>query len=360
MGRAAIHWIVASAAMWSAAACGSETHQDPGFENLSGAGGATSATGATTATTGSTSGGTGTGGAPAGLGPPYPIVLAHGFFGFDQFAGLDFATYFYEVQEHLAEHGEVYVFTPAVDPFNSSTHRGAQLEAAIEDILATTGHDKVNIIGHSQGGLDARVVAHDRPDMVASVLTLQTPHGGVYISDIALELIENPGLSDVLDWVVQTFGAGLYDAIDGDTSISAAFQQFSTPAIEVFDQNYPDAPGVFYASIAGRSDYSLGGSACDVQNPPPFIGAWENERDPIDPLFSVTEAIIDGSIINPYPNDGLVRVVDAKHGLFLGCLPADHTDMVGHLFGDKPGVNNDWDYKQFYVDLVLWLRTQGY
>jgi hypothetical protein len=103
-----------------------------------------------------------------------------------------------------------------------------------------------------------------------------------------------------------------------------------------------------------------GGSACDVASPLPFIGAWDDERDPIDPLFSVTEALSDGGIGDPYPNDGLVRVDDAKHGLFLGCLPADHTDMVGHLFGDKPGVGNDWDYKQFYVDLILWLRAQGY
>ena len=39
---------------------------------------------------------------PAPLGPPYPIVLAHGFFGFEQFAGVDFATYFYGVKDYLS------------------------------------------------------------------------------------------------------------------------------------------------------------------------------------------------------------------------------------------------------------------
>ena len=57
---------------------------------------------------------------PPKLGPPYPIVLAHGFFGFEDFAGAGFLTYYYDVKEHLAQQGETQVFTPAVDPFNHS------------------------------------------------------------------------------------------------------------------------------------------------------------------------------------------------------------------------------------------------
>ena len=92
------------------------------------------------------------GGWPSGkLGPPYPIVLAHGFFGFEDFAGAGYVSYFYNLKEALAESGET-VFTPSVDPFNSSEVRGAQLLARIEQVLAATGHEKVNIIAHSQGG----------------------------------------------------------------------------------------------------------------------------------------------------------------------------------------------------------------
>ncbi|MEM6786129.1 MAG: alpha/beta fold hydrolase [Myxococcota bacterium] len=358
----------AAATVVATISCGGTGTEGPGFDAPPSSGAGGSSSGASPSVTSATSvaaasgagGSSGGGGGAAALGPPYPIVLAHGFFGFEAFAGLDFATYFYGVREHLADHGEVQVYTPAVDPFNDSTHRGAQLRAAIEHVVATTGHAKVNIIGHSQGGLDARVVAHDRPDLVASVISLQTPHGGAPLADVALGLTQNPALGDALDWIAQTFGAGLYDAIDGDTSISAALGQFSTPAIADFDARYPDDPSVFYASIAGRSDWSLGGPACNVSGAPPFISAWIGERDPIDPLFSFTEALTDGGFGDPYPNDGLVRVVDARHGLFLGCLPADHTDMIGHLFGDGPGGGNDWDYAQFYLDLVAWLRAAGY
>lgn len=348
------------AAAWAVVAtfgCGSTGTTEPGFVQIDGAGGAdVTGTGggfaSSTATTGS-----GAGGATA-KGPPYPIVLAHGFFGFEQFAGLDFATYFYQVREHLADHGELQVFTPAVDPFNSSAHRGAQLAERVQQILAQTGHAKVNLIGHSQGGLDARVVAHDHPDLVASVVTLQTPHFGTPVSDIAMEILDDPNLQDVLDWIVQAIGAPLYDEVGQLTSISAAIAQFSAPEVQAFNTKYVDQPGIWYASIVGRSDHHQGGTAC-ITNAPPFIAAFEGVTDPIDPLFAVTEALIDGGWNDPYPNDGLVRVVDGKWGEFLGCLPADHMDMVGHLFGDHPGGNNHWDYLAFYVDLVAHLRQQG-
>ena len=343
-------------------ACGSGT-TTPGFESLSGSGGAatggadsSSNTGGTTTT--SSAGGNG-GSAPDKLGPPYPIVLAHGFFGFDDFAGAGFLTYYYEVVDHLASQGETLVYTPTVDPFNSSAHRGAQLVDRIESILAETGHAKVNIIGHSQGGLDARVVAHDRPDLVASVISLQTPHGGTPIADIALELVSDPNLAGVLDFLVQAVGAPLYDEVNQQTSLADALYQFSQPGIAAFDAAYPDQPGIYYASIAGRSDYHPGGDDCDAPAAPSFISDFDDELDPIDPLFDIPEQIVDGGFGSSIPNDGLVRVEDAKHGVFLGCVPADHLDMVGQLLGDEPGLFNDWDYKQFYVDLIGHLRDQG-
>lgn len=351
--------LLSVASMAGALGCGANGHTDPGFLQIDGVGGGSGGAEALgTSTTGATTTGAGAGGASL-KGPPYPIVLAHGFFGFDEFAGLDFATYFYGVQAHLADHGEHMVYTPAVDPFNSSAYRGAQLAAAIQDILAETGHAKVNLIGHSQGGLDARVVAHDHPEMIASVVTLQTPHFGTPISDIALEVIDDPNLQEVLDWIVQAIGAPLYDEVGELTSISAAITQFSAPAVQAFNAEYVDQPGIWYASIVGRSDHHDGGDACEVASAPPFIAAWAGETDPIDPLFAPTEALLDGGFGDSYPNDGLVRVVDGKWGEFLGCLPADHLDMVGHLFGDGPGGSNDWDYLQFYVDLVALLRQRG-
>ena len=348
------------------ASCGSSANQ-AGFEALGVGGGAGdptsvgagggSAGGSGAATGGSAAGG---GGAAAALGAPYPIVLAHGFFGFDTFAGVDFVQYYFQVKDDLAAHGEPLVFTPAVDPFNSSAFRGQQLYQHILTILQQTGHAKVNIIGHSQGGLDARVVAHDHPEVVASVITLQTPHQGSPIADIALKAVDSPHLQGVVDFLLQAVGAPLYDQVGDTTSLAKPLYDFSSEGIAVFNANYPDSAGVYYASVAGRSDWHLGGSTCQVSNAPGFIKAYNTNLDPIDPLFDLSEQLLDGGLTDPYPNDGMVRAKDAIWGEFLGCVPADHMDMVGQLLGDHPGFGNPWNYLQFYRDLVKLLRDKGY
>jgi triacylglycerol lipase len=78
----------------------------------------------------------------------------------------------------------------------------------------------------------------------------------------------------------------------------------------------------------------------------------------VDPLLAVTEAFVGGAF-NAHPNDGLVRAEDARFGVFLGCIPADHFDEIGHLVGDRPGLGNDFDHLVFYRELVRWIRARG-
>lgn len=297
-------------------------------------------------------------GSPA-LGPPYPIVLAHGFFGFETFAGVDFVTYFYGVADRLEAEGEPWVFTPAVNPFDDSTARGEELVAHVEAILAETGHAKVNLIGHSQGGLDARVVASLRPDLVASVTTFATPHHGTPIADIVLGLVSDPNAQQLVDELAQLFGAPIWPEVDGETSVFESLAQFSTEGILEFNATYPDAPGVLYASIAGRSAYHLGHPACTIDDAPPFVADFAASVDALDGGLTVSGAILTADALAPVANDGLVRVTDARWGVFLGCVPADHLDEVGQLLGDVPGLTNPWRHDDFFVGLVGWLRAQG-
>src|SRR5205823_2947851 len=82
--------------------------------------------------------------------------------------------------------GGAKVFVTEVSQFNTPEVRGEQLIAQLEQIRAITGKPKVNLIGHSQGGFDVRYVAAVRPDLVASVTTIGTPHRGTQIrSDLA-------------------------------------------------------------------------------------------------------------------------------------------------------------------------------
>lgn len=293
------------------------------------------------------------------LGAPYPILLAHGFFGFEQLADLEFVPYWHGVPAHLAALGHT-VCVAEVDPFNDSTERGMQL---LEQALAcadATGHAKVNIIGHSQGGLDARVVAHLAPERIASVTTFATPHYGTPIADIALGLTPNEASALLVDWLVQTLGAPLWDEIGNQTSLGEALYQMSTPGIAEFNRTYLDAPGVLYTSVTGRTGLHDGDDDCQPSSPPPpvLVTAFEDTLDTTDPLLLVPETILSDGVFSQVPNDGLVRVADARWGEFLGCVPADHLDEVGQLLGDSPGFGNDWDHLAFYGDLVAYLRAR--
>ncbi|WPB77836.1 alpha/beta fold hydrolase [Archangium violaceum] len=62
-------------------------------------------------------------------------------------------------------------------------HKGAQqLSYKVADVLLRTGAPKVNLIGHSQGGITARTYVRDfGPNSIESLITLGSPHQGVNI-----------------------------------------------------------------------------------------------------------------------------------------------------------------------------------
>jgi triacylglycerol lipase len=91
-------------------------------------------------------------------------VLAHGLLGFREVFGV--LDYFFGVASDLQSSG-AQVFVTQVSAVNSSEERGEQLLQQIEAIVASTGAAKVNLIGHSQGGIDARYVMGVRPDLIA-------------------------------------------------------------------------------------------------------------------------------------------------------------------------------------------------
>lgn len=288
-------------------------------------------------------------------GAPYPIVLAHGFAGFERIGPLN---YFFQVGADLRSRGET-VVEAKVPPYESSDVRAATLAAVVDDTLKTYNACKVNIIGHSQGGLDARYVAHKRPDLVASVTTIATPHKGTRVADVALEVVPDQNLQGLLDALVNLVGIPLYDAAGKQTSLFTSFEQFSSEGIAKFNAEITDAPGVQYRSLAGRSKLAKATQECSTIFAPPFIKKYDDKLDTLEPLLSIPGLIVDEGFIDKKPHDGLVAVESAKWGKFLGCVPADHFDEIGHLFGDSPGIGNSFEHLELYADLVALLRAEG-
>lgn len=119
------------------------------------------------------------------------IYLAPGMFGFAELASLD---YFGHVRRALVERfarrgREALVFACEVHPTASIRRRGAKLAALVRASCTTDG-GPIHLLGHSTGGLDARLVASpssllsDDPDLLrwiprlCSITTLNTPHYG--------------------------------------------------------------------------------------------------------------------------------------------------------------------------------------
>src|SRR5438552_7629712 len=119
--------------------------------------------------------------------PRYPVVLAHGFLGFDELAlGGNRDGYFRGVAARLEQMG-IKVYSPRVPPaaaIATRAERLAQLIRALPD-------ERVNIVAHSMGGLDARYAISrlGLADRVASLTTIATPHLGTPLADMGKAIL---------------------------------------------------------------------------------------------------------------------------------------------------------------------------
>ena len=282
-------------------------------------------------------------------GPPYPIVLIHGMAGFKNIGPID---YFYGVPDALRKDGHD-VWVSQQDPINDSEVRGAQALAFVEQVMVSAGKAKVNLIAHSQGGYDARYVASAIGNHVASCTLIASPMLGDPIADLALS--GGPGAQAAIDALLNVYGA----VAGYNSNAKSQIAQLSAAGAAAFFAKHPDSPSVAYYSIAGRSAMSLGASDCATESAPPWISRYDGVKDPLDLVFQLTGAMLDN--VKPRPiHDGVVTVASARHGTFLGCVPADHMDEVNQLVGDSPGFGNSFDALRFYRDLADWLVTRGY
>lgn len=262
----------------------------------------------------------------------YPIVLAHGMAGFDDLFGI--YQYFHKIPGEL-EDGGAEVYVTQVPQFNSTEARGEVLLAQIEEIVAVSGAPKVNLIGHSHGGLDARYVASVAPELVASVTTVGTPHKGAELATFVRDNFDEGGFGEaVLSLFADTLGDLLallsgdreseQDSVDGLESLSAegtAAFNLTHPA------GVPDtACGEGDRVVNGVRYYSWSGDR-----------ALTNVLDLSDPLLGLS------SLVYREDNDGLVGECSSHLGQVLrDDYRLNHLDQVNqtfglvHLFGPNP------------------------
>ena len=262
----------------------------------------------------------------------YPIVFAHGMAGFDQLGPVD---YWYGIPRDLRANGAT-VYVTSVSAMNSNEVRGEQLLAQVEDIMAISGAQKVNLIGHSQGNPSVRYVAGVRPDWVASVSSVGGVTKGSAVADLVqgLSNVMGPAGSRLIAGVVNALGA-LEAVLSGHPSLPQDALGGTLPSLTRagaarFNAKFPagvptSACGEGAYVVDGVRYYSWSG-----------VGQIYNLFDPVGYILKATSVAFLGQ-----PNDGLVGTCDSHLGQVIrDNYPLNHLNEVNQLLGlVGPGAN---------------------
>ena len=239
-------------------------------------------------------------------GPPLPVVLVHGLFGFDRIGvpGARF-DYFRGIAKHLDSLG-CHAHAVRLPATASVPSRAARLAAAIEALP----HDRVDVIAHSLGGLDARyALTHlGLAKRVRSLVTIGTPHRGSPIADLV-----HRGPIKWAPRLLRTLGLPI-----------EAVEWLTTESLERFNQVVPDVPGVRYACVVGGMQ----------------------RADSVVPLALVPAHAYLRRVSGP--NDGLVPIASQYWGETLAEIEADHFAQIGW----RVAVRGSFDAPGLYAYII--------
>jgi triacylglycerol lipase len=259
----------------------------------------------------------------------YPLILVHGAGFRDITLGIN---YWGRIPRCLAEQG-INVYYGNTDAWGSIEKNGELLKQTILDTLNREGAEKVNIIAHSRGGLEARYVisALGMDTAVASLTTMSTPHRGVRVMDLTLRL--PAGLYRFVAFFVNQWSKLLGDR---EPDFFTSSRQLSARLCAGFNRKYPGRNGVYYQSYATKLRYFFGD--------PSYLFTW------------VLIKIFDGD------NDGLCPVESAKWGNYRGMITTEgffgisHGGILDLYHLPYKGV----DIPKLYVNIVKDLAEKGF
>jgi len=106
-----------------------------------------------------------------------PVLLVHGL--------LCNGNAWWWMRRALARRGVTRCYTLNLEPvFGDIDDYGPVLASRVEEICASSGYEKIILVGHSMGGLVARVYLHrlGGAARVAAVVTIGTPHHGTVLA----------------------------------------------------------------------------------------------------------------------------------------------------------------------------------
>ena len=258
----------------------------------------------------------------------YPIVLIHG----TGFRDYRYFNYWGRIPKALkAEGADIYYGYQ--DCWGTIEYNAGIIKNNVLDIILKTGSEKVNLIAHSKGGLEARymICEFGMEQYISSLTTISTPHHGS-------KTIDKFYYYPTFLYKFIAFFVDLYFKILGDKrpDFYTASRQLSTCFCEKFNKKITTSEHIYYQSYASIMKNSFS----DI-----FM---------VIPHFVVK--LIEGD------NDGLVTPNSAKWGKFKGLISGktkrgiSHADIVDFRRTNYSGI----DIRDVYIDIVEDLKNNGF
>ncbi|MFV0399668.1 MAG: esterase/lipase family protein [Oscillospiraceae bacterium] len=264
----------------------------------------------------------------------YPILLLHGTGGRDDLP----VGYWGRIPKALEDRGAV-VFFGGQDAWATVARNASKIRKTLAHLVEKHGVQKVNIIAHSKGGLEARHLASGLGcgDRIASITTISTPHHGSRTMD---KLWRFPKLLFRVIGVPVNLWFSLLG--DREADFFTACGQLTTVYTERFNLQNPDVKGIHYQSYAAAM------------------------KNPLSDIFMAFPNLVIDLVEGE--NDGMVTVSSAEWTNFRGVWRGKTRRGVSHgdaidlrrkpLPKDKNGAV-PFDAPTRYVDIVSELRERG-
>lgn len=258
----------------------------------------------------------------------YPIVIAPSGGAFTQIGSL---YSFHRIPQDLQKHGAT-VFLPKLASVNTPEVRGEQLLDYVNEVLAITGAEKVNLMGHSLGALTVRYVAAVAPEKVASVSTVGSLTLGSPLGDWAQKVFKTPIIGAPIQKIAEAVGnllGRVLNAWEGSPFEQDAHNLFITlsgAGAGEYNARFPQAVpetrcGEGAHEVNGVRYYSWGGTKVVT-----------NAFDPFDYLVAVTALLFKG--VDDTKSDGLVGRCSSHLGMVIrDDYRMNHLDEVNQILG---------------------------
>lgn len=252
----------------------------------------------------------------------YPMVFVHGFgLGFNRIGtesiGLD---YWYQIPQDLSRHG-ARVFSAEL----SAVASNEQLLMQIDEVLALTGHKKVNLIGHSQGGPTIQYIEGVAPHKAASLTAIA---GAMQGTPVFVNASQTPLLEPFIHAIGTILGHSMNLVTGNQYPVSTieALQAMNPEAIQAFNRKY--------GSVAIPQNCQSQGSKLTPNGI--YHYSWMGNRQATNSLDAIESTVVTlgSSFLKGEANDGALPLCSGRYGQSIRQDYAhNHFDEVNQFFG---------------------------